>query len=189
MKLSDIFSLNLNSKGGAKLFKKIANKYNLDYKQVRKSVEENTDKYGYYNISKLIREGAVTEGEFDGIIETIYTFVNNIEITAIFLIHDTDGIICCSKLSAMLLRLGIKYIENKIDNNNANVYIKVDENDTYCVLRDLNEFKHKADYKGTLIDRFILSGIPKEEVEQMFVPISKEEYERFATEVNELAGV
>lgn len=41
MKLSDIFSLNLNSKGGAKLFKKIANKYNLDYKEVRKSVEEN----------------------------------------------------------------------------------------------------------------------------------------------------
>ena len=41
MKLSDIFSLNLNSKGGAKLFKKIANKYNLDYKEARKSVEEN----------------------------------------------------------------------------------------------------------------------------------------------------
>ena len=53
MKLSDIFSLNLNSKGGAKLFKKIANKYNLDYKQVRKSVEENvgggSSKIKYYN--------------------------------------------------------------------------------------------------------------------------------------------
>ena len=55
MKLSDIFSLNLNSKGGAKLFKKITNKYNLDYKEARKSVEENVGggsgvKEWYYSI-------------------------------------------------------------------------------------------------------------------------------------------
>ena len=85
MKLSDIFSLNLNSKGGAKLFKKIANKYNLDYKEVRKSVEENTDKYGYYDISKIVRQ-YVGNGTFKDILGDFHSMVNNVEITAIFLL-------------------------------------------------------------------------------------------------------
>ena len=80
-------------------------------------------------------------------------------------------------------------IDDQIDANNANVYIKVDENDMNCMIVDINEHVFKADYKGTLIDRFIATGASKEDIEQIISPISKEEYERFVTEVNELAGV
>lgn len=71
MKLSDIFSLNLNSKGGAKLFKKIANKYNLDYKEVRKSVEENVggggakEYYYLFDADKCIEVSGVSEEDFN----------------------------------------------------------------------------------------------------------------------------
>ena len=182
MKLKDIFSLNLNSKGGAKLFKKITNKYNLDYKDVRKSVEENTNKYGYYDISKIIRQSVGNYGEFKDIMGQLLIRANNIELTAIFLTHQTAGIFCYQKVN-MALIFDINKIEDSIDSNNANVYIKVNENDMDYGMRDLDENRYKFNYKGTLIDRFISDGAQKEEVEQMLSPISKEEYERFVTEV------
>lgn len=188
MKLSDIFSLNLNSKGGAKLFKKIANKYNLDYKQVRKSVEENTNKYGYYDISLWIRTIPAEEGAFKPIAENFLLAVNNIEVTGIFLIHYTAGICAFSKTN-MAIVMSISNIEYQIDNHNAKVYIKVDENDMKMTCIDINENAIKVDYKGSIIDRIVQQGESKEEVEQMFIKITEEEYERYVTEVNEQIGI
>lgn len=188
MKLSDIFSLNLNSKGGAKLFKKIANKYNLDYKEVRKSVEENTNKYGYYDISSLIRNIPAEEGAFKTIVQDFLLTVNNIEVTGIFLIHYTAGICAFSKTNIGLI-MSISNIEYQIDNHNAKVYIKVDENDMKMTCININDDGVKVDHKGSIIDRIIQMGESKENAEQMFIKITEEEYERFAIEVNEQIGI
>lgn len=58
MKLSDIFSLNLNSKGGAKLYRKIMGKYNIpkqDSKQLVKEIRNSSEGEGvkewYYTIN------------------------------------------------------------------------------------------------------------------------------------------
>ena len=190
LRLKDLFKIDFSSKGGGKLYKKIMRKYNIpikDVKEVKQQIAEcssNSDNYGYYDISLIIRAIPNEDGAFKPIAMSLASMVNSIEITATFLMHYTAGIFACTKCPFLLL-FDVSNIESMIDNENAKVYIKVDENDTNYKLRDIDENKLINNYTGTLIDRFVAMGQPKEQVESLFIKISKEEYEKFAKEVSE----
>lgn len=152
-------------------------------KNVQNSSKENTIKYGYYDISLYIRNLSLKQGALKSVVELLLLTVNNIEITGVFLAHYTAGFCAFSKVNIGLLP-SISDIENQIDSVNAKAYIKVDESDMKMSLTDIDENAARVDYKGSLIDRFVQQGLPKEEVESIFVPITEEEYERYAIEVD-----
>lgn len=174
MKLSDIFSLNLNSKGGAKLFKKIANKYNLDYKQVRKSVEENTDKYGYYKLNKALIPNDFKKEGLCELLALLLNYTKYVEINGITSFDRVSGVCGFVNTDASY---AIKLFQNKPDEfayvggEYFNVGLKICENDiTYISFMNEKYYTHVI--SGTICDRI--------NNYDTFIPITKEEYEHLS---------
>lgn len=175
MKLSDIFNLNLNSKGGAKLFKKIANKYNLDYKEARKSVEENTDKYGYYILNKDVISGNFTSEHFCGLLVTLLEYTKYIELNGVTSFDRLSGI--CGFINTDA-KYAIRMAQDNdgaefpyIDGEYFNLGLKVCEND----MNYIGVKNHKY-------HTYVISGTINQRIDDytLFIPITKEEYEHLS---------
>ena len=180
MKLSDIFSLNLNSKGGAKLFKKIANKYNLDYKQVRKSVEENVggggakEYYYLFDADKALEAFGMSEEEFNAAL----TESNGVAISLFFY----------GALNFIVGSTDHYYREYVIANQlskftSINVFKKIKAIKLYDNITPMEIFIDTEHYSivGNLEDRYIkqknISDFDLPNPALYTTPITKEEYE------------
>lgn len=180
MKLSDIFSLNLNSKGGAKLFKKIANKYNLDYKEARKSVEDNTNKYGYYVLNKDIIPDDFTIEDLCSILSELLKLVNYIELNGITGFDKISGV--CGFVNAdasYAIRLFQQSLLEfpHITKNEFNLGFKICENDINYV--SVNNHRFYIDIiSGTITGRMNECTT--------IIPITKEEYEHLSDDLRNI---
>ncbi len=182
MKLSDIFSLNLNSKGGAKLFKKIANKYNLDYKQVRKSVEENTDKYSYYKFNKDILPDDLNSEQFVLVLTELLRYVKYIELNGVSTFNNISGpcgfintdALCAINLFQANDGAEFPYVSKEY----FNLGFKICENDISFTVVKNNKIYTQV-ISGTIGER-------QDGLAIALIPITKEEYEHLSDDLKNI---
>lgn len=172
LKLKDIFNIDISSKGGGKLYKKIMRKYNIplkDVKEVKQEIVECSSGDGegvkeyYYKTDESIKEEVLMI-----LVELFSSCNTNILLKKLSgeVVFETNLSICFSN------------IEHAISQYAG--YIKLDGRpSTVVILNDYDNFVPDGIFEGNITDRFNKIGMS--EYSNYFQEITKEEYESMIT--------
>ena len=195
MKLKDIFNIDLSTRGGAKLYRKIMGKYNIpkqDSKQLVKEIRNSSNgdnaKYGYYKLTQywlnILNNYDTARERFEML---IYMF-KYIECNGICGVHYQTGDITYIDHSSLLLLVDNRNNWPYFDIATFNLGIKVNEdavrlNVLHTVSKDENV---NNILQGNLKERMALIGISSEEFDGIFQIITEEEYEHLLNNINNI---